>query len=104
MTTIRIEDLPEDGAELSMNPSMLYFVTGLSSMLYFAGPKAAIRFGAFEFFNGLLSDEKGGDKYGLGSGKGFLAGLGAGALEAVFVTVSALLSPHMISFSTSNID
>ena len=57
-------------------------------MLYFAGPKAAIRFGGFEFFSGLLTDEKGGDKYGLGQARGFFAGLGAGALEAIFVTVS----------------
>jgi solute carrier family 25 citrate transporter 1 len=62
------------------------FYRGLSSMLYFAAPKAAIRFGAFEFFSGLLTDEKGGDKYGLGQAKGFLAGLGAGTMEAIFVT------------------
>lgn len=55
-------------------------------MLYFAAPKAAIRFGSFEFFNKMLTDEKGGDKYGLGAAKGFIAGLGAGALEATFVT------------------
>lgn len=28
-------------------------------MLYFAAPKAAIRFGSFEFFSGLLTDENG---------------------------------------------
>lgn len=55
-------------------------------MLYFAAPKAAIRFGAFEFFSGLLNDENGKDKYGLGQAKGFIAGLGAGTMEAIFVT------------------
>lgn len=49
--------------------------------------QAAIRFGSFEFFSGLLSDSKGADKYGLGQAKGFLAGLGAGTMEAIFVTV-----------------
>ena len=42
------------------------FYRGLSSMVYFAAPKAAIRFGAFEFCSGLLSTADGGDKYGLG--------------------------------------
>lgn len=54
-------------------------------------PQAAIRFGSFEFFSGLLSDSKGGDKYGLGQAKGFLAGLGAGTMEAIFVTVRFVL-------------
>lgn len=62
------------------------FYRGLSSMLYFAAPKAAIRFSSFEFFSGLLTDANGGDKYGLGQAKGFLAGLGAGTMEAIFVT------------------
>lgn len=43
------------------------FYRGLSSMVYFAAPKAAIRFGAFEFCSGLLSNPDGSDKYGLGS-------------------------------------
>jgi len=59
---------------------------GLSSMLYFATPKASIRFGGFEFCSGLLVDKDGKDKYGLGNAKGFIAGLGAGTLEAIFVT------------------
>lgn len=42
------------------------FYRGLSSMVYFAAPKAAIRFGAFEFCSGLLSTADGGDKFGLG--------------------------------------
>lgn len=42
------------------------FYRGLSSMVYFAAPKAAIRFGAFEFCSGLLTNEDGSDKYGLG--------------------------------------
>jgi solute carrier family 25 citrate transporter 1 len=65
---------------------VLGFYRGLSSMLYFAAPKAAIRFSAFEFFSGCLTDANGGDKYGLGQAKGFLAGLGAGTMEAIFVT------------------
>ncbi|CAM9273224.1 unnamed protein product [Discosporangium mesarthrocarpum] len=62
------------------------FYRGLSSMVYFAAPKAAIRFGSFETFSSLLSTSDGGDKFGLGSMKGFVAGLGAGAAEATFVT------------------
>ena len=53
------------------------FYRGLSSMLYFAAPKAAIRFGSFEQFSAIL---------GPGKVNGFLAGLGAGAMEAIFVT------------------
>mmetsp|Transcript_22273 Transcript_22273/g.31133 ORF Transcript_22273/g.31133 Transcript_22273/m.31133 type:complete len:292 (+) Transcript_22273:149-1024(+) len=59
---------------------------GLSSMLYFATPKAAIRFGSFEAVSGMLVDEQGKDKFGLGKAKGFVAGLGAGTMEAIFVT------------------
>mmetsp|Transcript_59104 Transcript_59104/g.163556 ORF Transcript_59104/g.163556 Transcript_59104/m.163556 type:complete len:341 (+) Transcript_59104:145-1167(+) len=62
------------------------FYRGLDSMFYFALPKAAARFGFFELFSGLLTDADGGDKYGLGGAKGFVAGLGAGAAEAVLVT------------------
>lgn len=62
------------------------FYRGLPSMVYFAAPKAAIRFSGFEFFSGLLTDNDGGDKYQLGKAKGFIAGLGAGTLEAIFVT------------------
>ncbi|CAM9332513.1 unnamed protein product [Choristocarpus tenellus] len=64
------------------------FYRGLSSMVYFAAPKAAIRFGSFEACSSLLSTPDGGDKYGLGKGKGFIAGLGAGAMEATFVTTA----------------
>ena len=45
---------------------MFGFYRGLSSMVYFAAPKASIRFGAFEFCSGLLTNADGGDKYGLG--------------------------------------
>jgi hypothetical protein len=41
-------------------PGFFGLYRGLSSMLYFAAPKAAIRFGSFEFFSKLLTDEKGG--------------------------------------------
>jgi len=56
-------------------------------MVYFAFPKAAIRFSSFEACSNLLTGPPGNeDKYNLGSMKGFLAGLGAGAMEAMFVT------------------
>lgn len=55
-------------------------------MVYFAAPKAAIRFGSFETCSGLLSGPNGEDKFGLGKAKGFVAGLGAGTMEAIFVT------------------
>ncbi|CAM9727523.1 unnamed protein product [Hapterophycus canaliculatus] len=70
------------------NQGALGFYRGLSSMVYFAAPKAAIRFGAFEFCSGLLSNADGTDKYGLGAAKGFVAGLGAGATEATLVTTA----------------
>jgi len=62
------------------------FYRGLPSMVYFAGPKAAIRFFSFEFISGILSKGDSGDPYGLGRAKGFVAGLGAGTMEAIFVT------------------
>lgn len=49
------------------NQGALGFYRGLSSMVYFAAPKAAIRFGAFEFCSGLLSNPDGTDKFGLGA-------------------------------------
>lgn len=42
---------------------------GLSSMVWFAGPKAGVRFTGFEYVNSLLPAE-------LGAFKGFFAGLG----------------------------
>lgn len=64
----------------------LGFYRGLPSMVYFAAPKAAVRFSGFEACSGLLTNADGSDKYGLGKMKGFVAGLGAGTLEAIFVT------------------
>ena len=64
----------------------LGFYRGLPSMVYFAGPKAAIRFASFETCSGLLTGPNGEDKFGLGGAKGFVAGLGAGTMEAIFVT------------------
>lgn len=58
---------------------------GLDSMIYFATPKAAIRFGGKEAFSGMLLPG-GQDVYGLGKLNGFISGLGAGTLEAIFVT------------------
>jgi len=63
------------------------FYRGLPSMVYFAAPKAALRFSGFEACSGLLTGPDGkSDRYGLGVAKGFIAGLGAGTLEAIFVT------------------
>lgn len=42
---------------------------GLSSMVWFAGPKAGVRFTGFEYVNSSLPSE-------LGAFKGFFAGLG----------------------------
>lgn len=65
----------------------LGFYRGLPSMVYFAAPKAAIRFSSFETASSLLSGPTGKeDKYNLGSAKGFVAGLCAGTMEAIFVT------------------
>ncbi len=72
-------------------PGFMGLYRGLPSMVYFAAPKASIRFGAFEAVNGLLSTESGGDKYKLGGAKGFVAGLAAGTLEAVFVTTPQVM-------------
>uniref|UniRef100_A0A7S1B996 Uncharacterized protein n=1 Tax=Corethron hystrix TaxID=216773 RepID=A0A7S1B996_9STRA len=63
----------------------LGFYRGLPSMVYFAGPKASTRFFAFEYFSALLNGDSG-DRFGLGKAKGFVAGLGAGTMEAIFIT------------------
>ena len=68
------------------SPGLLGFYRGLPSMVYFAAPKAAIRFASFETCSGLLTGPNGEDQYGLGKAKGFVAGLGAGTMEAIFVT------------------
>jgi len=62
------------------------FYRGLPSMVYFAAPKASIRFASFEFCSGLLTSPECEDPYGLGKARGFVAGLGAGTMEAIFVT------------------
>ncbi|XP_049909843.1 tricarboxylate transport protein B, mitochondrial isoform X1 [Epinephelus moara] len=54
---------------------------GLSSLLYGSIPKAAVRFGVFEFLSNKVRDENG----KLDGMTGFLCGLGAGVAEAVFV-------------------
>ena len=61
----------------------LGFYRGLSSMVYFATPKAAIRFSAFESANNALTKD---GKGMFGGMTGFVAGLVAGTLEAIFVT------------------
>lgn len=62
----------------SRGPLGLY--KGLDAMLIFAAPKASVRFSSKEFFSKSLQP------YNLGSLSGFLAGLGAGACEALLVT------------------
>ena len=61
----------------------LGFYRGLSSMVYFATPKAAIRFSAFEAASGALQKD---GKPMFGSMTSFVAGLVAGTMEAIFVT------------------
>ena len=60
------------------------FYRGLSSMVYFATPKAAIRFSAFEQASNALKDKDG--KPMFGGATAFVAGLVAGTAEAIFVT------------------
>jgi len=62
------------------------FYRGLPSMVYFAAPKASIRFASFETVSGLLTGPNGEDRFHLGKAKGFVAGLGAGTMEALIVT------------------
>ncbi|MBN3298898.1 TXTP protein, partial [Amia calva] len=54
---------------------------GLSSLLYGSIPKAAVRFGMFEFLSNHMRDEAG----KLDSTRGLICGLGAGVAEAVLV-------------------
>ncbi|XP_032395078.1 tricarboxylate transport protein B, mitochondrial [Etheostoma spectabile] len=54
---------------------------GLSSLLYGSIPKAAVRFGVFEFLSNKMRDESG----RLDSTRGLLCGLGAGVAEAVLI-------------------
>lgn len=60
-------------------------------MVYFATPKAAIRFSSFEFASGKL---RGGDgKPMFGKMTSFIAGLCAGTMEAFCVTTPQVLWP-----------
>uniref|UniRef100_UPI00358F0767 tricarboxylate transport protein B, mitochondrial-like n=1 Tax=Myxine glutinosa TaxID=7769 RepID=UPI00358F0767 len=54
---------------------------GLSSLVYGSIPKAAVRFGMFEFLANTARDNQG----RLSSSKGFFCGLGAGVAEAILV-------------------
>ncbi|XP_045441459.1 tricarboxylate transport protein, mitochondrial isoform X1 [Pipistrellus kuhlii] len=54
---------------------------GLSSLVYGSIPKAAVRFGMFEFLSNYMRDAQG----RLDSTRGLLCGLGAGVAEAVVV-------------------
>lgn len=60
------------------------FYKGLDSMVYFATPKAAIRFSAFEASSNALRGADGAPMFGKLTS--FIAGLCAGAMEAVAVT------------------
>jgi len=62
----------------------LGFYRGLSSMVYFATPKAALRFSAFEAASNALTGSDG--KPMFGKITSFLAGLVAGTAEALVVT------------------
>jgi len=57
---------------------------GLDSMVYFATPKAAIRFSGFEAASNAMRSADGSPMFG--GATSFLAGLVAGALEAIIVT------------------
>jgi solute carrier family 25 citrate transporter 1 len=61
----------------------LGFYRGLSSMVYFATPKAAIRFSAFEQASNMLQKD---GKPMFGAATSFVAGLCAGTAEAIVVT------------------
>uniref|UniRef100_UPI00398F7544 tricarboxylate transport protein B, mitochondrial isoform X2 n=1 Tax=Pristiophorus japonicus TaxID=55135 RepID=UPI00398F7544 len=54
---------------------------GLSSLLYGSIPKAAVRFGTFEFLSNQIRDEQG----KLSSQQSLVCGLGAGVVEAVLI-------------------
>uniref|UniRef100_A0A7S3GK71 Uncharacterized protein n=1 Tax=Palpitomonas bilix TaxID=652834 RepID=A0A7S3GK71_9EUKA len=58
---------------------------GLGSLIAGCVPKAAVRFGTFEFLKRKLSDEDG----SISKGKTFVAGLGAGVFEAAFAVCPA---------------
>jgi len=60
------------------------FYRGLSSMVYFATPKAALRFSAFEAASSALQTADG--KPMFGKLNGFIAGLVAGTSEAIVVS------------------
>jgi len=62
----------------------LGFYRGLSSMVYFATPKAALRFSAFEAASDMLKTSDG--KPMFGKVNGFIAGLVAGTAEAIVVS------------------
>ncbi|XP_031834919.1 mitochondrial citrate transporter scheggia [Nomia melanderi] len=62
------------------NRGFFGFYRGLSVLLYGSIPKSAVRFGSFETMKGILVDENG----KLTTQSSFLAGLCAGASEAVF--------------------
>ena len=60
------------------------FYRGLSSMFYFATPKAAMRFSAFESASNAMKNADGTPMFG--SMTAFMAGLAAGTAEAIVVT------------------
>ena len=64
---------------------------GLDSMVYFATPKAAIRFSGFEAASNSMRNADGSPMFG--GMTSFCAGLVAGALEALFVTTPQARPP-----------
>ena len=66
---------------------------GLDSMVYFATPKAAIRFSGFEAASNAMRAPDGSPMFGAATS--FLAGLAAGAIEALFVTTPQA-RPHSL--------
>ena len=64
---------------------------GLDSMVYFATPKAAIRFSGFEAASNSMRNADGSPMFG--GITSFCAGLVAGALEALFVTTPQARPP-----------
>merc|ERR1740139_273388 len=65
-------------------PKLLMVYLALDSMVYFATPKAAIRFSGFEAASNAMRKSDGSPMFGTATS--FLAGLAAGAIEALFVS------------------
>lgn len=92
MRTLR----PARSQALGLSSSLTLTLTlhqGLDSMVYFATPKAAIRFSGFEAASNAMRAPDGSPMFGAATS--FLAGLAAGALEALVVTTPQA-RPHSL--------